>query len=179
MYAVPGPRLVAGPTHDDAPTARRGDVYDQGRARRPRGRHRATLEVTDGRGAHAVLAGDYRGPAGGGVGGIAGLWPLSPPPPPSAGRTEPPHGRDGPDSRQSRSHLCSGEGLPGTGAIPRRGGWNRVRSTPGVARVLSQGYARPHRWHTRVGGSPCWATPGITAVPAMGSPACGGHSGMR
>src|SRR5215813_5085138 len=34
---------------------------------------------------------------GGGVRGIAGLWPLLPPSPPGAGWTEPPHGANDPD----------------------------------------------------------------------------------
>ena len=38
------------PALDDDPSAMRGDVYDQGRARRPRGGHRAAVEVPDRRG---------------------------------------------------------------------------------------------------------------------------------
>src|SRR4029453_11334839 len=76
-------------------------------------RHRGPVESADGRGAHAVLPGDYGGPAGGGVRGIAGLWPLLPPSPPGAGGTEPPHGANDPDPGESRPHLYRGEGVPG------------------------------------------------------------------
>src|SRR4029450_1722319 len=62
-YALPMRLLPQGPALDADPSAHRGDVYDQGRARRPRGRHRAAPEVPDRRGAHAVLAGPYGRPA--------------------------------------------------------------------------------------------------------------------
>src|SRR5215831_11234924 len=132
-YAAPRQRLMEEGTSPRGPSARRGDRYDQGRAHRAGGRHRGPVESADGRGAHAVLAGDYGGPAGGRVRGIAGLWPLLPPSPPGAGWTEPPHGANDPDPGESRPHLYRGEGVPGTGATPHRGGRRCVRSTPDMA----------------------------------------------
>ena len=143
-YPLPVRRLDQGPARNDDPSASRGDVYDQGRTRRPCGRHRTALEVADRRGPHAVLAGDYGRPAGGLVRRIAGLWTLPAPSPPTAGQTEPPHGGNRPDSSQSRPHLYGGEGLPGTGATQRRGcGRGRVRSMHGVAGAHRQGAYTP------------------------------------
>src|SRR3989442_15383119 len=90
-------------------------VYDEGRARRPRGRHRAAPEVPDRRRAHAVLAGHYRHRAGGRGGRFAGFWPFPTAPPPTADRTQPPHGRDRPDSGESRPDLYGGGRLLGKG----------------------------------------------------------------
>src|SRR5262249_35984198 len=58
-YALLMRRLDQCPARADDPSAHRGDVYDQGRARRPGGRHRPTLEGANRHGAHAVLADDY------------------------------------------------------------------------------------------------------------------------
>jgi hypothetical protein len=133
-YALLVRRLDQGPARDDDPSARRGDMDDLGSARRPRGRHRAAVDVSDRGGPHAVLTGDDGCPAGGRVGGRAGLWTRPAPPPPTAGGTAPLHGRHRPDSGQSRPDVYRGESLSGIGAIQHSAcGWGRVRSTHGVA----------------------------------------------
>src|SRR5262245_22687731 len=127
---------------DDAPSAHKGDVDDQGRARRPGGHHCRPLEGPDGGRADPVLAGDYGRPAGGGVRGIARLWTLSAPPPRGAGGPESPDRGDPPDSGQSGPHLYGGESLPRARATQRRpDGGRRGRATPGEAVTPRQGVA--------------------------------------
>src|SRR5215468_8377256 len=148
---------------DDAPSAPKGDVDDQGRARRPGGHYCRPLEVPDGGCADPVLAGDYGRPAGGGVRGIARLWTLSASPPCGAGGPESPDRGDPPNSGQSGPHLYGGESLPRARATQRRrDGWRRVSATPGgrwrTARVgTSARLARAHWTASLVGdtGAPC------------------------
>ena len=171
VYAVPGQQLVEGSARDDA-LSRRGDGYNQGRTRRPGSRHRAPLEITDGRGAHAVLAGHYGGAPGRGIRGIAGLWPFPPAPPPVRGLDgTPARGRRStfprkPSRPLRRGRPCKNRCNP----APRRVEPREVHAQDGGGRTTSE-CSSPHRCHachwraSLVGdtGSPAVLTTGATA----------------
>ena len=129
---------------------RRGDGYDQGRTRRPGRRHRAPLEITDGRGAHAVLQAIMDAlQAGEPVN--CGRLAVPPAPPPAPGRTEPRTGetvqipQNCPTFTAGKAfrNRCNPAPQPGE---PREG------------HAAERGWSSPHRCHACSGGPPSWAT---------------------
>ena len=109
-------------------------------------------KAPDGRGDHAVLAGDYGCAAYRGECGIAGLWAFPAPPPPVACWTQPTHGGHGPDSGQNDPCIYRWKSLSSAGANRCRNfRQRRRRCYPQAADVLV-GHARRYEASRSRGG---------------------------